>query len=280
MPIWGCAFLLLARSWLPRTEGTVRLGITGRGAASRIGELHQAGAARVRFPRPSAAGIEAVFINTAGGLTGGDRLDIAVALAEGSLALLAGAAAEKIYRARDEEAAEIRVALTLAAGARGVWLPQPTILFDGARLERRTSVALASDASLLALEIVVFGRGAMGEELATGAVADGWRVRRAGELVFADTLRLEGGIAGKHGKAMLDGARAAALLIYAAPDAGARLPEATARVAALSGTAGASAVNGLLLVRALAGDALLLRRDMGALVEWLSARPLPRVWQC
>jgi urease accessory protein len=272
--------LLLARSWLPRTEGTVRLGITGRGAASRIGELHQAGAARVRFPRPSAAGIEAVFINTAGGLTGGDRLDIAVALAEGSLALLAGAAAEKIYRARDEEAAEIRVALTLAAGARGVWLPQPTILFDGARLERRTSVALASDASLLALEIVVFGRGAMGEELATGAVADGWRVRRAGELVFADTLRLEGGIAGKHGKAMLDGARAAALLIYAAPDAGARLPEATARVAALSGTAGASAVNGLLLVRALAGDALLLRRDMGALVEWLSARPLPRVWQC
>jgi urease accessory protein len=272
--------VLQARTWLPRTEGAVRLGVTGRGADSRIASLHQAGAARVRFPRPAAAGIEAVLLNTAGGLTGGDRLEVAITLGEGSAATLASAAAEKIYRARDHAAAEVRVALTLAAGARGAWLPQPTILFDGARLARHTSVALDPAASLVALEIVIFGRSAMGEEMTAGAVVDAWRVRRAGELVFAETLRLEGGVAGKRGKAALAGARATALLVYAAADAALRLPEARDRIAALPGAAGASLVNGLLLVRALAGDGLLLQRHLGALVEWLCARPLPRVWQC
>jgi urease accessory protein len=273
--------VLQARAWLPRTEGSIRLGFTRRGAASHIDVLSQAGAARVRFPRPAGGGIEAVLINTAGGLTGGDRIDVAVALAEASEATVTSAAAEKIYRARDHEAAEVLVELRVLAGARLFWLPQPTIVFNGARLERRTEVALGRDGTLLALEIHVFGRAAMGEEVAFGAVHDMWRVRREGALVFAEALRLKGAIgATLQKKATFAGARATALLIYVAPDAVGRLGEAQARVAAMRGTAGASAWNGLLVVRALAEDGGALQREMGALAEWLSARPLPRVWRC
>ena len=99
--------VLQARCWLPRTEGAIRLGFTRRGERSHIDVLHQRGAARVRFPRAAGGGIEGVLVNTAGGLTGGDRMEIAVALSAGSEATLTSAAAEKIYRARDEQPAII-----------------------------------------------------------------------------------------------------------------------------------------------------------------------------
>jgi urease accessory protein len=267
--------VLQARNWLPRTQGAIRLGLARRG----IDVMHQTGAARVRFPRPTTGGIEAVLINTAGGLTGGDRIDIDVALAQGSEATLTTAAAEKIYRARDAEPATIGVSLRLSAATRLNWLPQPTILFDRARLRRRTEVALARDASLLALEILIFGRSAMGEQVAEGTVHDAWRIRREGALVFAETLRLEGAIGETlQRKATLNGARASALLLYAAADAAARLGEAQARVAEHLVRAGASTWNGLLVVRALAEDGGSLQRHMGALAAWLAERPLPRVW--
>jgi urease accessory protein len=271
----GVGSVLQGRNWLPRTQGAIRLGLTGRG----IEVMHQAGAARVRFPRPAAGGIEAVLINTAGGLTGGDRIDIDVTLAQAGEATVTTAAAEKIYRARDAEPAAIGVSLRLLSATRLNWLPQPTILFDRARLRRRTDVALAGDATLLALEILIFGRSAMGEEVAQGAVHDAWRIRREGALVFAETFRLEGAIGeALQRKATLNGARATALLLYAAGDAASRLGEAQARVAELAVCGGASAWNGLLVVRAMAEDGGSLQRHMGALAAWLGERPLPRVW--
>src|SRR5262249_7590149 len=150
-----------ARSWLPRTEGSLRLGFARRGEKTVLDVLHQAGAARVRFPNPGdGAPPEAVLLNTAGGLTGGDRLDLAVTLGEGAKAPVQSAAAETIYRARDGDTS-IRVRLRLGAGANLAWLPQPTILFDQSRLDRRTDVELAGDARLLAVEMLVFGRMAM-----------------------------------------------------------------------------------------------------------------------
>ncbi len=134
--------MLQARSWLPRTQGSVRLELSRRDGATHLDVLHQAGAARARFPKPAAgAPPEAVLLNTAGGLTGGDRMDLEVTLGAGAEATLTTAAAEKIYRARDGEASEIGVQLALGAGARLAWLPQATILFDGSRLDRRTEVA-------------------------------------------------------------------------------------------------------------------------------------------
>ncbi len=273
--------MLQARSWLPRTEGSIRLGFVRRGEDTALDVLHQAGAARVRFPKPAAgAPPEAVLLNTAGGLTGGDRIDIGVTLAAGTAATLTTAAAEKIYRALEGDAA-IRVRIGVSAGARLDWLPQPTILFDNARLDRRTEVDVDHDSRFLAAETLIFGRAAMGEDARRGAYRDAWRIRRGGRLVFADTFRLQGAVADAlDRRATLDGARAVAMLIYAAPDAASRLEEARSRLADAGSIAGASAWNGLLVVRAMAKDAHVLQRDVAGLAEWLSGRALPRVWQC
>ena len=273
--------MLQARSWLPRTEGSVRLGFVRRGEHTALDVLHQAGAARVRFPKPAAgAPPEAVLLNTAGGLTGGDRIDVGVTLAAGTAATLTTAAAEKIYRSIEGDAT-IRVRLAVSAGAQLDWLPQPTILFDAARLDRRTEVELADDSRLLAIETLIFGRAAMGEEARRGAYRDVWRIRRGGRLAFADTFRVDGAIAqALDRRATLDGSRATAMLIYAAPDAASRLEEARLRLAGAGSIAGVSTWNGLLLVRAMAPDGRTLQRDVAALAGWLSGRPLPRVWQC
>lgn len=273
--------MLQTLSWLPRTEGSARLRFSRRGEQTRLDVLHQAGAARVRFPKPAAdAPPEAVLLNTAGGLTGGDRMRLDVALGDGAAATLTTAAAEKIYRARDGEA-EIRVQLGLGAGASLAWLPQPSILFDGSRLDRRTDVELADDSRFVGVEMLIFGRRAMGEEVNLGACRDAWRIRRNGALVFADTFRIDGAVAATLDRpATLAGARAAAMLIYVAGDAAARLEAVRSLLAKAQSAAGASAWNGLLVVRAFARDGRTLQDDIAPLARMLAGRPLPRVWQC
>jgi urease accessory protein len=266
---------------LPRTEGSVRLAFAPSAAGTALAGLHQSGAARVRFPKPPAAGTtEAVLLNTAGGLTGGDRIDIEVALAARCRATVTSASAEKIYRSLEGDT-ELRIRLDLGERACLAWLPQPTILFDRARLDRRTEVALATGATLLAAEILIFGRAAMGEDVHRGFCRDRWRVRRDGRLVFADTFRADGPIADILDRgATLDGARAAAMLLYAAPDAAVRLEQARALLQGAASVAGASTWNGLLVVRALARDGRTLQNDLEPLITGLSGAPLPRVWQC
>jgi urease accessory protein len=260
----------------------VRLSFVRRGDETALEDLYQDGAMRARFPKPAGGSVpEAVLLNTAGGLTGGDRIEVDVKLAAGASATVSTAAAEKIYRARDEDEAAIRVKVALGPGARLGWLPQPTILFDRARLDRATSVELAGDAAFLGVEMLIFGRAAMGEDVRHGAARDRWRVHRDGALVFADTLRADGAIAGMlDRKATLGSARASAMLLYAAPDAAARLDDVRTLLQGCASVAGASTWNGLLVVRALARDGRTLQRDIGALLMALSGRPLPRVWQC
>ncbi|MBO0765194.1 MAG: urease accessory protein UreD, partial [Hyphomicrobiaceae bacterium] len=163
---------------LPRTEGAVRLGFVLADGRTSIAALRQSGAASARFPRSTIGDFpEAVLLNTAGGLTGGDRIDIEVAVAAGCNATITSAAAEKVYRALDGEA-EVHVRLDVGEGARLAWLPQPTIMFDRARLHRRTEVAISGSSSFLAVERLIFGRSAMGEDVHRGACRDSWRVRR------------------------------------------------------------------------------------------------------
>jgi urease accessory protein len=273
--------MLQARSWLPRSEGSLRLAFERRDERIALDVLHQAGVLRARFPKPeSQEAPEAVLVNTAGGLTGGDKLDIGVKLGAGASLTVTSAAAEKIYRARDGEAT-IRVHLDLAAGAQLCWLPQPSILFDAARFDRRTEVDLAADARFLAVEMLIFGRAAMGEDVHRGFCRDTWRVRRNGRLVFADSLQLDGAIAETLDRpAALGGARAAALVLYSAPDATARLEPTRALFEGAQSHMGVSSWNGLLVVRGYAGDGRTLQGDLAPLLEFLAGRPLPRVWRC
>ena len=137
-----------------------------------------------------------MFVNTAGGTAGGDRFDIDIATGEGARLTVTTAAAEKVYRSHGP-AAQLDIALKAAAHSHLAWLPQETILFDRARVERRIDIDLADTASLLLCEIVVFGRAAMGEHMRQGDFVDRWRLKRGGRLVFAETVRLHGDIAEK-----------------------------------------------------------------------------------
>jgi urease accessory protein len=179
-----------------RARGAVRFDVKLEDGVTRRGVLHESGSLRVRFPSPEGDGLSGVFVNTAGGIAGGDRFDIDITAGEGARLTLTTAAAEKVYRAPGP-AAELNIALKAGAGAHLAWLPHETILFDRARIARRIDIDLADDASLLLCEIVVFGRAAMGEKMLHGEFIDGWRLRRGGRLVFAETVRLDGDIGEK-----------------------------------------------------------------------------------
>jgi urease accessory protein len=243
--------------------------------------LYQQGSAKVRLPRTLDAQPEAVLINSAGGLTGGDRMTYAVEVGEGAAAAITTQAGEKIYRARDG-AADVHVRLTLGERARAEWLPQETILFDGARFRRRFEVEMADSASLLAVEAMVFGRTARNERMRSGLVFDHWRVRRGRRLVFADGFRLEGRVASLLARpAILAGGCAAASVLLAAPDSGAFLDAARAALDGTPAEAGVSAWDGLLLARLAAKDGAGLRLSLTALLAALrGGRALPRVWLC
>lgn len=283
-------FAVISRSEIPgsenstplqRAEGSVRLGFRAIDGATRLARHYEQGAAKVRLPRAPGGVAEAVLINIAGGLTGGDRMDYAVDVGVGAAVTLTTQAGEKIYRALDAPA-EIRTRIDVAAGGRVDWLPQETILFDRAALVRRLDIALAADAAVLALEAVIFGRTARGEIVRTGTLCDRWRVRRAGRLVFADGLRLDGPIAATLARpAALAGGCAAATVVYAAPDAESRLESVRAALANGPAEAGASAWSGILVARLAAADGARLRAALAPLVAALrDGRALPRVWLC
>ena len=297
------------RSALPyRADGcacAVRVGDVGAASAvlaathGRLGSARRsrAGAARPRstsctrparracaFPSPSAgAPPEAVLLNTAGGLTGGDRIDVEVTLARGAEATVTTAAAEKIYRARDGEAARSASSSTLA----------PAPASPGCRSRPSCSTARASIGAprssspatprFLAVETLIFGRAAMGEDVHRGACRDAWRVRRDGALVFADSLprrrrRLPTPSTGRR-RSMAPAPPPCCSM--SAPMPAARLDAVRALLDECREHRGASTWNGLLLVRAMAARRPhAAGRPGAARSNALSGRPLPRVWQC
>jgi urease accessory protein len=259
-----------------RARGAVRFDVHARDGVTRRGVLHESGSLRVRFPSPEGEGLSGVFVNTAGGVAGGDSFDIDIAAGERSRLTLTTAAAEKVYRAPGA-AAQLNIALKVAAGAHLGWLPQETILFDRARVHRRFDIELDETASLLLCEIVVFGRTAMGERMEQGEFVDRWRLRRGGRLVFAETVRLDGNIGAKLGRSAVakGGAAIGTALIVPGDEALVeRLREASA---SFSGEVGISAWNGFAMARFCAQDAARLRADMMAVLARTGAA-LPRLW--
>ena len=260
-----------------RARGAVRFDVRLQDGMTRRHHLHESGSLRVRFPSPEDDGLSAMFVNTAGGVAGGDRFAVEVAAGEGSRVTLSSAAAEKVYRAPGKPA-ELDIALTAAAGAHITWLPQETILFDRARIHRRIDIDLAATASLLLCEIVVFGRTAMGERMREGEFVDRWRLRRGGRLVFAETVRLDGDIGGKLAHPAIASGAAAIGTALIVPGDAALVERIREGLPAFRGEAGLSAWNGFAMARFCAQDAASLRADMMAVLGCASAVPLPRLW--
>lgn len=261
-----------------RAVGRVAFGVTSASGVSRRSRVHEAGSLRVRFPNADNRGtLDAVIVNTAGGMAGGDRFDIDVTVGPSAGLTVITAAAEKVYRSLGPDT-EVAVKLDVGAGGRLAWLPQETILFDQIRFRRTIDVELARDAHLVLAEAAVFGRSAMGETVAQGQMFDRWRVRVEGTLKFAETIRLDGKVAQAlaQGAVTRGGAAVASML---------KLPGGDSDVAAVralqdrfAGDVGVSAWNGLVAARLVAADGAALRHDLIAVLTALRSGPLPRLW--
>lgn len=269
------------RSRHQRARGELRLSFKRRGAATVLDGLRQDGCLKARFPRTEPGPFaEAVTLNSAGGVAGGDSLVVRVDAGPDTSATVASQAAERIYRALPGAVAHVATTLHVGAGAGLEWLPQETILFDGCALRRTLDVELAADASFLGVESLVFGRTAMDEQVRAASLHDRVSVRRAGRLIVHDAIRLEGGVAAVlAGRAVAGGGCATATIWCAEADALAQL-DALRR--ALDGAdAGATVVEGVLVARIVAPTGAGLRKTVVQGLNILrGGRTLPRVWMC
>ena len=264
-----------------RAHGTAELGFVHTPRGTVLKHLFHAAPLRVLFPTPEPGEAPmAALVNVGGGLAGGDSLDARVTLGEAAVAGVTTPAAEKVYRALAEET-RIATRLEVGAGATLEWLPQETILFQGARLERRLDAALAPGARLLAAEMLVFGRVARGERLTQGSLFDAWRIRRDGRLLWADATALDGDIAGRLAAPFgFAGAEASGLLLLAAGEAEALAGRDLLRDKGFDATL---ARPGLMLARCL-GGASPVRDAMARAIPLLRAgvlglpARLPRLW--
>ena len=260
-----------------RAVGRIALTVTCNSGMTRRACLREEGPLRVRCPGAPGEHLEAMIINTAGGVAGGDRLQIAVRVETDARLTMTTAAAEKIYRSLGSNA---MLANKFEIAERGSleWLPQETILFDGARLSRSIEIGIARDARLVFAEATVFGRSGMGEEVHHGLFFDRWTLRCDGRLLHMEATRLDGPIAAKlRQTAVGKGAVAFATVLVVPGD------ERTAlAVRALAdqfhAEVGVSAWNGFAIARLCAKNGAALRHDLITLVGAIRGTSLPRLW--
>lgn len=262
---------------MQRAQGTGRLSSKFARQQTVIDTLRQSGCAKILLPRTHASHLEAVLINTSGGLTDGDQLLWDIGAGPQTHVVVTTQACERVYRSLGGPA-QIETRVSVAEDAHVMWFPQETILFDHAHLERRLEVDLAHSARFTAIEIVLFGRQAMRERGHGAKLADHWRIRRAGRLVHADATRVTGAPLERAANASLAGHVAMATLLHIGEDAPRRAAE-IAPFATGSRTLGLSAGEHRLVVRALASSGLAMRRQLTPILAALSATgALPRLW--
>jgi urease accessory protein len=260
---------------MQRARGEGRIIAARRGERTEIVSLYQEGCAKIRLPHTHDASLQAVLMNTAGGLTDGDHISWSARADEGARLTLTTPTCERIYRSLGDDA---RVETTLAAepGAHLDWLPQETILFEGGRLDRRLEIELAPDATLTALEAVLIGRQAMGEAAPSARLRDNWRIRRGGRLIHAEATALSADPRERESLSLLAGASAFATVLHISPAAERKLDAVRAL---LPEAGGASVIEDRLTVRLLAPTGLALRRALAPIIALLSsAGSVPRLW--
>ncbi|MEP0941189.1 MAG: urease accessory protein UreD [Rhizobiaceae bacterium] len=268
-----------------RARGTVELAVGCSENNTRIVRLFQSGCAKTRIPRSAGNGLEAILINSSGGMTGGDVINWRVDVAQDAQASVTSQACERVYKAT-ADTAEVNIDLQVGRGAQLSWLPQETILFDQGRLRRTLNAELEPSAHALFVEPIIFGRGAMGERVNQGHLQDRWRIRQGGRLIHAEDLLISGEVATKLDQPfVLDGNCAMATILLVSPKAEGYLRDVRTILdipsdsPAPNSHRGASAWNGKLLARIIAKDGYNLRKKLVPLINLLNFEAhVPKVW--
>jgi urease accessory protein len=257
-----------------RAVGRIAFEARANCGITRRWRLREEGPLRLRCPGAPSPELEAVIVNTAGGVVGGDRFELDVRVPSGARVIVTSAAAEKIYRSLGPHAA-FDVKLKVAAGGSLAWLPQETILFNGARLKRNVHIDIADGARLIFAEAVVFGRPGMGEEMQQGSLLERWRIHGDGRILHAEAIALDNAIAANLAQsAVAKGAGAIATVLVVSAD---ETAAGAVRKNSFHGEVAASAWKGLMIVRLCARGAAALRQDLIAVLQTVRAEPLPRL---
>jgi urease accessory protein len=272
---------------LQRAEGAARIVLGGSEKGNRIMDVFQRSPLRIMFPKACGGAVEElVLVNIAGGIAGGDRLDFSVTTLANASVAVTSQAAEKVYRALNSPA-RIATKLIASEASKLAWLPQETIVFNWGRLSRKTDVELSSGAELLALEWLVLGRAAHGEEVVDGGITDSWRVKKDGRLIWADSFRVTDEMFSLiHRKALLSNCKAVGTLIYFGPDLDLRLAFLRDIAPSLDCHCAATSVGGLIIVRFAAKASYDLRRALHRFLLQFSRElgpgpfRVPKMWSC
>ena len=266
----------MEKTTLQRARGAIDLVIV----SGKLKRFYQSGSAKIFIPKTYAKTTEAVLVNTAGGLTGGDIFG-AKLRADGDTHLTVSTqTAERVYCALGPQAAKITIDMELGGKASLHWLPQETILFDGAGFSRHLKVEMDDAASFLASEMMVFGRTAMHETVRQGNFSDQWRISRGGRLIHAEALRLDGHIDEKLLQpASADGGVCVATTLYVSRDAEAKADAVRSFFKNHDNVRTAvSAWDGKLVIRSVCGNTARLKKLMAQFIEQFRNIANPRVW--
>ncbi|EHI49148.1 urease accessory protein UreH [SAR116 cluster alpha proteobacterium HIMB100] len=259
---------------LQRARGRISLHLAGR----KLAHLYQSGCAKLMLPKTYGQMTEAVMLNTAGGMTGGDRLDVTIR-ADNCALVATTQTAERLYRSSTEPA-QLDIQLHAEQAATLHWIPQETIIFDSAELDRTIRLDLSADSSCLLAETLILGREAMGEQIDYCHFTDNWRLYRDGQLFHAESFRLTDRVAEVlAAPAGGNGARLLSTIIYAGRDADQLAEAVRAAVEHSSSVCAASYWQDRLVIRLMSPHPPSARADINSLLFALRAQPLPRVWQ-
>lgn len=274
-----------ASSW----HAELHLGFAARDGRTVLRENRHRGPLRVQkalYPEGDAV-CQALLLHPPSGIAGGDHLTIDIAVDRDSHAQITTPGAGKWYRSGGAAASQT-VTLNVAAGATLEWLPQESIVFDGAIARMDTRVTLAADSRYLGWDILCLGRAAAGERFEHGQFSLFCRVDRAGKPLWLERGAVAGNDAILASPAGWAGATVCGTLLCSFPELpqqAAALLEALRAVTPVDGAQhGITAPPGLLIARYLGNNSEAARLWFAEL--WKILRPaccgrpavLPRIW--
>lgn len=172
-------------------QAELHLGFIRKAQKTILAKRSHKGPLTVQRPFYPEGGLCHVYIlHPPGGVVAGDCLLIDVHAADDTEALVTTPAAGKFYRSDGKQASQT-VSIKVEAGAVVEWLPQETIVYQGARLCSTVDIELADDARFMAWEILALGRPAAGEGFESGEVLLNWQLHRNGQPIYLEKIRLD-----------------------------------------------------------------------------------------
>jgi len=178
---------------MARWLGSIDLEFARNTERTYLDRCRHLGPLRVQRPFYEAGGVcQTYVLHPPAGIVGGDELSVRVKTRDGAHVLLTNPGANKFYRSAGEEATQ-RQELHVAAGCALEWLPQETIVFDGARARISTRVDVEPEGKFIGWDMLCLGRPAAGEAFEVGECLQGVEIWQGGRPVWLERARYEGG---------------------------------------------------------------------------------------